>query len=199
MPNDVDLSNEIWARAISNPSDLTDIDQIGFVALDGMLKEGFMLGLQQEGTNSLDTIKRASKQGKLTYSAGIAALGPMAQKLLHSSEMSGLLSMAFGGRYLLTDNMSCLTVYIPGDQLGPHIDQPASDCAATAILYLDADSPDPDCERMFAPNPVKALLGHTQGDDDVHMTAIILVGGVFESGGNLVPFHRLVIHQIGNL
>ena len=39
-----------------------------------------------------------------------------------------------------------------------------------------------DGQRVFAPNPVKAFLGHSEGDDDVHMVAVVLLGRVFQGG-----------------
>ena len=51
---------------------------------------------------------------------------------------------------------------------------------------------------MFAPDPVEALFRHAQGDDDIDVVAVVLVGGVFEGGGNLIALVGVVIHQVGN-
>ena len=55
-----------------------------------------------------------------------------------------------------------------------------------------------DRQRVLAPNPVKALLGHPQRDDDVHMVAIVLLRGIAQRGGDALALHGIVIHQIGN-
>ncbi len=53
---------------------------------------------------------------------------------------------------------------------------------------------------MLAPNPVKALLGHPEGDDDVDMVAVVLyASGSFSARRHLVALVGLVIDQIGDL
>src|SRR3546814_18735046 len=38
-----------------------------------------------------------------------------------------------------------------------------------------------DGQRMFAPNPVEALLRHAQGNDEFHIVAVVLLRRVFTS------------------
>ena len=56
-----------------------------------------------------------------------------------------------------------------------------------------------DRQRMLAPDPVEALLRHAERDDDVHMIPIILLGRIFQRGGNLFALRRVIVHQIGDL
>src|SRR6185295_10895773 len=44
----------------------------------------------------------------------------------------------FDERLMLAEGVSCLTFYGEGDHLGPHVDEPASECAVTILVYLDA-------------------------------------------------------------
>ena len=53
-------------------------------------------------------------------------------------------------------------------------------------------------QGMFAPNPVKPLLGHAQGNDHVHMVPVGLLARDFERCGDLVPPGGVIIHQVGN-
>src|SRR5262249_2616797 len=41
-----------------------------------------------------------------------------------------------------------------------------------------------DGQRVLAPDPVEAFLRHTEGDDDVHMVANVLLRRVLQRGGN---------------
>ena len=51
---------------------------------------------------------------------------------------------------------------------------------------------------MFTPDPVEAFLGHAQGDDDVDVIPIVLVGRIFEGVGDLIPLSWIIIYQIGD-
>ena len=80
----------------------------------------------------------------MAYSAGIVPLVPAALSLLSDPDLTGPLQALTGKRPVLSEDMSCITIYEPGDRLGPHLDQPADRCAVTCILYLSCQSPDPD-------------------------------------------------------
>ena len=55
-------------------------------------------------------------------------------------------------------------------------------------------------QRVFAPDPVKALFGHAQRNDDVHMAAVVLLGRVFQCAQNArAPRCVAVVHQVGHL
>ena len=55
-------------------------------------------------------------------------------------------------------------------------------------------------QRVFAPDPVKALLGHAQGNDDVHMVAVVLLRRVFQRRQDArAPGSVAVVHQVGHL
>ncbi len=51
---------------------------------------------------------------------------------------------------------------------------------------------------MVAPNPVEAFLRHAEGDNDVHMVAIVFLLGVFQGGGVAVALGGVIIDQIGD-
>ena len=55
-----------------------------------------------------------------------------------------------------------------------------------------------DGQRVLAPDPVEAFLRHAEGDDDVHMVAVVLLRRVFQRGGHPVALRRVVIDQIGD-
>ena len=51
---------------------------------------------------------------------------------------------------------------------------------------------------MFAPNPVKPLLGHPQSDDDIDVIAIVLLASVFQRRRHAIAFARIIIDQVCN-
>src|SRR3546814_8085108 len=51
---------------------------------------------------------------------------------------------------------------------------------------------------MFAPNPVEALLRHAQGNDDVHIDAVVLLRRVFERSEDASALVGVVVHQISD-
>ena len=56
-----------------------------------------------------------------------------------------------------------------------------------------------DSQRVLAPNPVKAFLGHAERDDDVDIVAIVALRRVFQRANHLVAFGWLVFYKIGDL
>lgn len=127
------------------PVILQEFNRIGFVAIDNDLTKRLAVALFNETSLQVGSIKRAARDDKeLKYSAGIAELGLNAKRWLESSELLGTLSFLTGHRHSLTKDMSCITVYQCGDQLGPHKDQPPEKCDVTCILYLDCESPNPE-------------------------------------------------------
>ena len=88
-----------------------------------------------------------------------------------------------------------------GDQIGEpgaRLARRIAGGAADDLHDLGQARPIADRQRMLAPNPVEAFLRHAQGDDDVHVVAVVLLRRVPQRGGNPVPLGRIVIHQIGN-
>ena len=53
---------------------------------------------------------------------------------------------------------------------------------------LGQAGPVADGQRMFAPQPVEALLGHAKGDNDIDMVAVVFLRRVLQRGGDPVPF-----------
>ena len=51
---------------------------------------------------------------------------------------------------------------------------------------------------MLAPYPVEAFLRHAEGDNDVHMVAIVLLRRVLQGGRHAIALGRVVVHQVGN-
>ena len=118
-------------------------DTIGFVAIRNDRTQAIAQDLSREARDLTDDLQRAVRDdGELTYSAGIAPLGRQAQGFLTGAELSEVMHALTGARHALSNDMSCLTHYGAGDQLGPHVDQPAERCAVTCILYLTCQSPD---------------------------------------------------------
>lgn len=115
----------------------------GFGALPGGLSPEMLAALRAEAEASLGTMKRAESAAGLCYRARMCGLGPVAFSVLEGAEMSGLLGQVFGGRFMLSRHISCLTHYGSADHLGAHLDKPAEDCTVTVLLYLRARSPAP--------------------------------------------------------
>ena len=55
-----------------------------------------------------------------------------------------------------------------------------------------------DGQRVIAPDPVKAFLRHSKGDDDVHMVPVVLLPGIPECGGDPVPPSGVVVDEVGD-
>ena len=124
---------------------LREFNRTGFVAIDNDFTKNLAIVLANETNLQDEHIKRAARNDKeLKYSAGISQLGPKAKQWLEGNELLGTLSLLTGDSHCLTEDMSCITVYQCGDQLGPHKDQPPEKCDVTCILYLDCESPNPD-------------------------------------------------------
>lgn len=152
------------------------LDGFGFVAIRNAKTESIGAKLEREALTLRSAMKRAEKEdADLTYRAGIASLGPEAQAFLEGPEVAATLNTLTGKRFHLTRDMSCLTEYVAGDQLGAHLDQPAARCALTAILYLSCGSPDADAAdtglqlRIYGPDkadimrPPRAVIRTTPG------------------------------------
>ncbi|MQX38098.1 2OG-Fe(II) oxygenase [Roseospira navarrensis] len=123
----------------------------GFAPLPGAIAPAMLAALQDEADARLtdavfaeQTAQQTAQQTEdLAYRAHMTGLGPVAGAFLRDDRVRGLLTGLFGGDYVLSEHISCLTRYGPADHLGAHQDSPAEDCAVTIILYLRADSPDP--------------------------------------------------------
>ena len=116
----------------------------GFVSVENINTRQVAAELAHEASVSKTPFKHAAKNDDtIKYSANISSPGPKALKFLTSVQLSNTFHDLTGDRYNLTEHMSCITVYTTGDLLSPHIDQPASDCDITCILYLSCKSPAP--------------------------------------------------------
>lgn len=152
------------------------LDKFGFVAIRNGKIESIGTKLKREALTLRSAIKRAEREdADLTYRAGIASLGPEAQSFLEGPQLATTLYTLTGKRFRLTRDMSCLTEYVAGDQLGAHLDQPAERCALTAIIYLSCASPDADAadtglqlriyglDKADIMEPPRAVIGTTPG------------------------------------
>lgn len=152
------------------------LDEFGFVAIRNAKTESIGTKLKREALTLRSAIKRAEREdADLTYRAGIASLGSEAQAFLEGPQLAATLYTLTCKRFHLTRDMSCLTEYVAGDQLGAHLDQPAERCALTAILYLSCASPDADAAdtglqlRIYGPDkadimqPPRVVIGTTPG------------------------------------
>ncbi|KKL67102.1 hypothetical protein LCGC14_2138340 [marine sediment metagenome] len=114
-----------------------------FAAFPGAIGPQWLTALQDEAAALFSGAARAEGTGRLRYRANITGLGDVALGFLTHPDLLTLLSRHFGGDYALTPEISCLTFYDESGHLGAHLDEPAARCAVTIILYLAADSPDP--------------------------------------------------------
>ena len=129
-------------RGIPGPV-VRSVADYGFAALDDRIAPVVLQALRAEAEDRLASALAAEQSCSLSYRASITGLGQRALAFLHDWETRALLTRLFGGEYALTEQWSCLTCYRTGDHLGAHLDEPASDCAVTIIIYLTAQSPDP--------------------------------------------------------
>lgn len=152
------------------------LDEFGFVAIRNAKTESIGMKLKREAQALRSAMRRAEREdADLTYRAGIASLGPAAEAFLEGPQLAATVHKLTGKRFRLTRDMSCLTEYVAGDQLGAHLDQPAERCALTAIFYLSCTSPDADAAdtglqlRIYGPgkadimHPPRAIIGTTPG------------------------------------
>lgn len=114
----------------------------GFAALDDLLPAETLSALQAEAHAEAAAAVSAAHDA---YRSSIATLGPLAVSVLFGDAFLDLLHAAAGTQVAANAERSCLTIYRPGDYLGPHLDNPEEECWFTAILYLEARSaPAPD-------------------------------------------------------
>lgn len=117
------------------------VESFGFGLLPALIVPSVLRALRQEAGQRKNGALLAEQSEELKYRASITSLGPKARDLLCSRQMMELLSVIFGGSFVLTEHRSCLTFYKEGDHLGPHVDKPTEECAVTIIMYVDAIGP----------------------------------------------------------
>ena len=141
-------TDPVSSTSLISCDDLNTIEQIfqrtGFAIVENNNTRSIATEIANEAGTSTQRFKRATiNDDTIVYSADIAPLGPKAQVFLKSAQLANTFRVLTGHRHNLTEHMSCITVYASGDQLSPHIDQPANDCGLTCILYLSCKSPEP--------------------------------------------------------
>ena len=117
------------------------VESFGFGLLAGPIAPTVLTALQQEAQQRRIEAVRAEQSEELKYKASITSLGPCARDFLCCRQMLELLSVIFGGSFVLTKDRSCLTFYEEGDHLGPHVDRPAEECVVTIIVYVATARP----------------------------------------------------------
>jgi hypothetical protein len=115
----------------------------GFAATDAFVPQTMLARLREEARAAAGSASRATGRGGVAYRASIAPLGPLASELLFGDALLALLTAVAGTPVAASTERSCLTIYRSGDRLGPHLDEPESECWFTAILYLEAESTSP--------------------------------------------------------
>lgn len=110
----------------------------GFGCLPDAIAPMTLQKLQDEARERYSLAVFADQSAELSYRANLVSLGPEAAGLLSGVEARELMHSVFGQRVQLSLGVSCLTYYREGDYLGPHLDQPAEQCAVTALVYLSA-------------------------------------------------------------
>jgi len=111
------------------------IDDHGFGSLSQGIQPQALVLLQSEAEQSVASAQYAEQQEPFSYKASVASLGSHAKTWLCKAAEE-LLPAVFGEHYQLTLDRSCLTFYGTGCHLGAHVDQPATTCEVTIILYL---------------------------------------------------------------
>ncbi|MCT4334400.1 hypothetical protein MU516_16175 [Paracoccus sp. YLB-12] len=120
------------------------IAHYGFAALPGAVAAPALSAMRAEARAQLvDAMLAENTAGTLRYRAHLTSLGPHALSFLRSPTLIDLLARHFGSRYSLSEEISCLTRYDAGSHLGAHLDTPRDRCAATVLVYLEAEGPDP--------------------------------------------------------
>lgn len=113
----------------------------GFGQLPASIGHATLAGLREEAGAGKGAALRAEQSDRIVYKADIIALGPRARGFLRSDELAALLSTLFREHFVLAEQRSCFTSYDEGHHLGPHLDEPAAECAVTVIVCLGAKGP----------------------------------------------------------
>jgi hypothetical protein len=116
--------------------------ELGFVHIEDALTNELMDGLRAEASAQKAVARPARGTLANPYSSHIAELGDFAGSFLADSSVIRLLQAVFEQPLALSKLASCYTYYEPDSFLSRHRDRPA-ECAVTLIVYLDAESPDP--------------------------------------------------------
>lgn len=119
------------------------VTETSFAPFEAAITSNWLSCMQAEAQDALASSVLAEQSEGLSYRAKISGLGPVARSFLLEPSVVSLLSEYFGGRYALSEDISCLTFYDADGHLGAHLDKPAEKCSVTIIIYLAATSPDP--------------------------------------------------------
>lgn len=136
----------------------------GFAATDAFVSQPILAQLREEARAAASAASGAARRGVVAYRASMAPLGPLASGLLFGDSLLAFLTAVAGTPLAASTERSCLTIYRAGDHLGPHLDEPESECSFTAILYLEAESATPVGHatglelRVYAKQPTSRLL-----------------------------------------
>ena len=139
--------HDVPARQLNyEPGDVEQLRRsvrtFGFGCLPEAIAPTALQKLQSEARERYSVAVFADQSAELSYRANLVSLGPEAEGLLSGREAKELMYSVFGQHVELSAGVSCLTYYGEGDFLGPHLDQPAEQCAVTALVYLSATAAD---------------------------------------------------------
>lgn len=121
-----------------------DIAAHGFGCIERAIAPVVLADMRAEAAEAAGAAKQAIQEEGLSYRARIGSFGRNTAAFLASDEVRSLLLAMFGSLFVLAEDVSCITFYAPDDHLGPHLDEPAERCAVTILIYLHAESPEPD-------------------------------------------------------
>ena len=161
-----DLLSDLHADFVYSGSDVAQlrdgVQTHGFACLPDAFAPPLLEALQQEAQERLGLALPAEQTTGLQYRANIISLGPVASRVLGGRDARELLRAVFAEELTLSEGVSCLTLYGEGDHLGAHLDQPASECAVTILVYLAATG------GTSPPSPVTGLVLRVYGEQEPH-------------------------------
>lgn len=127
-----------WIDADAVENLRLDVQKFGFAVLPNPIVSTVLRDLQEEAERGQSEASFADKNADVKYRAGIVPLGPVSLAFLRSPQLMSLLHATFSERFVLSEHRSCLTLYKPGDFLGPHVDEPPTECVVTVIACVAA-------------------------------------------------------------
>jgi hypothetical protein len=176
----------VTLQLVYTPDDLdkarASMREFGFGVLSNSIAPSVLRGLQDEVNALTGCAQLAAQSTDVSYRARIVPLGPQGKQLLFGEQVIDLLSLLSDQKLLPTETHCCVTYYVEGDHLGPHRDQPATECLVTFIAYVAASAP-----SVGSPNTGLAL--HVYGkemtaDRNPHLTIPTNVGDVVVGWGS---------------
>lgn len=159
----------------------------GFDIVDQAIEPAALEALRAEARAQKRIAAHASRATSPVYSARIGKLGEYAKAFLCSPTLARLVADVVGAPVEVNISMSCFTFYDEGDCLGPHLDQPADECAVTVIVYLEVEA-GPDSPRSTG--LVLCVFGPEMRDDSRPIVTIPSAVGAMVIGRGSQVWHE---------